>query len=126
MHFKLCKASVEYPHLCNAAYNLSLGFDKQTLFNALYPARDKWFEIGRYLDIDEINLAFIRESEQLRDSSMRLNEVIDFWLNMNTSVPKTWISVVDALKSSDVDQIGLAETLENQFLQAEKPNGKYY
>ena len=43
--------------------------------------------------------------------------IIDYWLEGNTDVEVTWNSIVAVLKSDPVDEIGLADRIQQKFCQ---------
>ena len=70
----------------------------------------KWYEIGIQLGIPTYKL---KEFEKKADP---LTEVIDYWLKGNVeSVPVNWKSIVNALKSSHVDESGRAKRIELKY-----------
>ncbi len=67
-------------------------------------AQYKWFEIGIQLGIPRHKLKWFRKEDD------PLSAVIDYWLCGNVeSVPLTWRSVVEVLKSDHVDESDLKE-----------------
>ena len=73
-----------------------------------------WKKIGVQLGIPYHKLNEFRKEDD------PLSAVIDYWLNGNTEgVPVSWGSVVIALKSSHVGEIGLANRISKKYCQQE-------
>ena len=76
----------------------------------LSTAKHKWFEIGMQLGLPYHKL------EEFKEKRDPLAAVIDYWLRLNVKdVPVTWRSIVDALKSDQVDESGLAKSIEEKY-----------
>ena len=73
---------------------------------------DKWFQIGVQLGVSESKLRQIESDYHTLDR--RFSEMISFWLNGNTQVPVTWISLVEVLDSCFVNEKGLANQLREK------------
>ena len=72
----------------------------------------KWFKIGVQLDVPRHKL---KEFEKEDDP---LSAVIDYWLNGNVEgVPVSWRSIVAALESSHVGEIGRANRISMKYCQ---------
>ena len=76
---------------------------------------DKYSQIGIQLGI---SLNKINEFERERDP---LAAIVNFWLRGNVeSVPVSWKSIVEALKSKHVGETGLANTISKKYCQEEE------
>ena len=73
---------------------------------------DKWFRIGVQLGVNEPKLRQIESDCHTLDR--RFSETISFWLNGNTQVPVSWISLVQVLESRFVSENGLANQLREK------------
>ena len=73
---------------------------------------DKWFQIGVQLGVSESKLRQIESDYHTLDR--RFSEMISFWLNGNTQVPVTWMSLVEVLDSCFVNEKGLANQLREK------------
>ena len=81
----------------------------------LSTAKHKWFEIGMQLGLPYHKL------EEFKEKRDPLAAVIDYWLLGNVEdVPLTWRSIVDALKSGQVNESGLAKSIEERYCNKEK------
>ena len=81
----------------------------KTLLNDLTPVNHKWHRICIQLGIPNNKL---REFEKNGDP---LVASLDYWLNGNTDVPITWESVVAALESPSVGELGQAKVLKKKY-----------
>ena len=73
---------------------------------------DKWFQIGVQLGVSESKLRQIEADYHTLDR--RFSEMISFWLNGNTQVPVSWMSLVQVLESRFVSEKGLANQLREK------------
>ena len=73
---------------------------------------DKWFQIGVQLGVSESKLRQIESDYHTLDR--RFSEMMSFWLNGNTQVPVTWMSLVQVLESRFVSEKGLANQLREK------------
>ena len=77
--------------------------------NVLTPVHHKWRNICIQLGIpNHILLKFEKDNDPLINS-------LDYWLSNNTKVPITWGSIVAALESSNVGELGLAKELKEKY-----------
>ncbi len=55
--------------------------------------------------------------DEFKKEDDTLLKMIDYWLrgNVKDVVPVTWESIVEALRSNHVDEMGLAEEVCNQY-----------
>ncbi len=74
-----------------------------------------WFEIGIQLGVPRSKLKeFSKEEDPLAAA-------LDYWLNGNVDdVPVSWKSIVAALNSSHVGEVGLAKTIGKKYCQQEE------
>ena len=56
----------------------------------------------------------IRQFE--KDNNNSFSDIMDYWLKGNTEVPTTWKSIVNALASPYVGEIGLARLLRKKYM----------
>ena len=54
--------------------------------------------------------------KQFEDSDNVFSDVMDYWLKGNTEVPTTWESLVNALESPYVGEVGLARLLRKKYM----------
>ncbi len=81
----------------------------------------KWHKIGVQLGIPRNKLL---EFEEERDP---LSAVVDYWLKGNVAelvVPISWKSIVTALESDYIGELGLAGQIRKQYCQIEVENGE--
>lgn len=79
--------------------------------NALSTVKDKLYQIGVQLGImrDKIK-EFTKEDDPL-------SALVDYWLRGNVKdVEVSWNSLVEALKSGHVDELGLAHRIEQTYI----------
>ena len=88
--------------------------------NELGSVMAKWFSIGVQLGINPAKLQEIEINYRTADRCF--SEVISFWLNGNTPVPVSWISLVEALESPFVNEKGLAGRLKEKGIMIEPVN----
>ena len=86
--------------------------DLRSITNEFGSVIDKWFQIGVQLGINESKLRQIESDYHTLDR--RFSEMISFWLNGNTQVPVTWMSLVQVLESRFVSEKGLANQLREK------------
>lgn len=72
----------------------------------LYPVRVKWYEIGTELGVKAEILERIKS--QCKDPADCLHQMLMEWLR-SISPPPTWRSLDDALRSTTVNEVALAE-----------------
>ena len=51
-----------------------------------------------------------------KDSDNAFSDIMDYWLKENTEVPTTWESLVNALESPYVGEVGLARFLRKKYM----------
>ena len=56
----------------------------------------------------------IKQFEMDRDNAF--SDIMDYWLKENTEVPTTWESLVNALESPNVEEVGLARFLRKKYM----------
>ena len=80
--------------------------------NAIFEARDKWYDIGI-----ELNLSFktlnVIEKDCPNDCGRCLTKMLIEWLS-SSYPPPTWSDVVDALSSRPVGEKRLAEDIKTK------------
>ena len=81
--------------------------DLRSVRNAMWSARNKWFDIGLELNIDSGTLDVIYQNE--RDMGRCLMEMLTVWLR--TESKPTWTALAKALRSASVGHHALAEQL---------------
>lgn len=82
----------------------------KTVCNELEKVKHKAYEIGIQLGIPDSKL------KQFEKEGRLLSDVVNYWLCRNVlETPITWNSVVAALKSEQVGEQGLAETLLKKY-----------
>ena len=86
--------------------------DVRNVTNELSSVKAKWHTIGVQLGIILAKLNEFKHDHQTADRCFA--EVIDFWLNGNTQVPRSWESLVEVLESPSVDEKGLARRLREK------------
>jgi hypothetical protein len=84
----------------------------RSITNELGSVIDKWFQIGVQLGVGESKLRQIETDYHTLDR--RFSEMISFWLNGNTQVDVTWMSLVQVLESRFVSEKGLANQLREK------------
>ena len=91
---------------------LHVVLDLRSITNELGSVIDKWFQIGVQLGVSESKLRQIESDYHTLDR--RFSEMISFWLNGNTQVPVSWMSLVEVLESRFVSEKGLANQLREK------------
>ena len=62
----------------------------------------------------------------LKQEGDSLSAAIDFWLSGNANIPITWDSIVAALESKQVGEIGLAKVIHTKYCcQPNDDEGKF-
>ena len=102
--------SVTVSSFQSAGQQLSVS-DLLVLMEELYDIRVKWYDIGLQLRMSVGTLDAIKE--QYDDFSHCLRETLKMWLKTCPS-PPTWKNIVNALRSSPVDEVRLATDLEQK------------
>ena len=81
----------------------------------------KWWDIGMKLHVPYHKLKEFKKEPESRAFAA----VINYWLNGNVKdVPVTWRSLVAVLKSSIVDERGLAKTIMEKYCPSEQQKGQ--
>ena len=93
--------------------------DLPVVMEALNVACVKWYNIGMMLRLKFNRLDAIKE--QYSNPSDCLRETLKIWLKIYPSHP-TWSNIVDALRSSTVDEIKLASELEQKYCSTQDTN----
>ena len=93
--------------------------DLPVVMEALNVACVKWYNIGMMLRLKFDRLDAIKE--QYSNPSDCLRETLKIWLKIYPSHP-TWSNIVDALRSSTVDEIKLASELEQKYCSTQDTN----
>ena len=88
----------------------------RTIVNELASIKHKWYEIGIQLGIPQIKL------QQFKWDEHPLAAVVDYWL-MNATVPISWKSIVIALESAHVGEIGVAKMISSKHCWQESEAG---
>ena len=87
--------------------------DLKVLFQALYPARTKWYDIGLLLDVPVDTLESISSGNQ-DDLGACLRKML--LCALKSATPKlTWKRVVDALKNEIIGDVDLADSLSSKY-----------
>ncbi len=84
--------------------------DLREVRQPVYPAREKWHDIGLELGVPVDALENIRSHQFLTDNGGRLQEVLKIWLR-TPSLNPTWESLAKALKSDYVGREDLAQKI---------------
>ena len=94
---------------------LDQGVNLKNVCSELSEISGKRFKIGIQLGISHSKLKeFEREDDPL-------SAIVNFWLRGNVqSVPVSWKSIVEALKSRHVGETGLANTISKKYCQEEE------
>ena len=71
--------------------------------------RQKWHKICIQLNIPNDKLRQVEKDDDPLITSL------DYWLKGNTDIPITWESVVEALESPCVEELGLAKELKEKY-----------
>ena len=98
-------------HFQSAGQQLSVN-DLPVVMEELNDTRVKWYDIGLQLRMSVGTLDAIKE--QYDDLSHCLRETLKTWLKTCPS-PPTWNNIIDALRSSTVGEVRLAEDLEQKY-----------
>ena len=89
--------------------------DLKDVISALWDARAKWRDIGRCIGVDEGTLDTIKG----KDDDC-LNGVLSHWLRgvynpkQKNSKPRTWHTLIEALRSRVVNEEAMASKLEKE------------
>ena len=86
---------------------------KYELLNLLADINDKWYEIGVSLKVSQ-NVLNSLTSSQL-SNTYKLDQVIESWLTTTESHLITWETVIDAIKSSIVNNIKKATEIHEHL-----------
>ena len=84
--------------------------------NALWDARSKWRNIGRWIGVDEGTLDTIKG----KDDGENLSDVLSRWLRgmhnpkEKNSKPRTWCTLIEALRNRVVSEEAMANKLEKE------------
>ena len=84
--------------------------------SALWDARAKWRDIGRWIGVDEGTLDTIKG----KDDGENLNDVLSRWLRgvhnpkEKNSKPRTWYTLIEALRNRVVNEEAMANKLEKE------------
>lgn len=89
------------------------------VYNALFPARHNWFNLGGVLSVQTGDLKAIRKTGD--DASECLREVLDFRLKQLP--PLTWEDIVAALRTKVIAEQTLAKTIEDDKCLLGNPGG---
>ena len=84
--------------------------ESQAIYEALYPARNEWFNIGAALGIDNDTLTAIKNTNG--ESKTCLREMISHLLHTQPS-SLTWARFCECLRSCTVERNDVAEKIEN-------------
>ena len=93
--------------------------DLQTVKNELWDARTLWKSIGDVLGIDDETLKSIAKDQDSQGDCLR--ECLAKWLSggAETSAvqrqPRSWRTIVDALRTPSVNRQSLAERIEKEY-----------
>ena len=88
-----------------------MDFNLRILCDELSILKHKYYQIGVQLGISYDKLKeFAKEDDPLAAS-------VDYWLkgNAKEGIPCCWQSIVDVLKSSHVDEHGIAEKIDKKY-----------
>lgn len=88
--------------------------------NELIPITTKWYDIGIQLDLtpEELDMINLEHKDSLQ---AKLRSLLIWWLNRVTPQP-SWQALIAALRTSAVNEQGLANKLEQQYNQKPSPN----
>lgn len=93
--------------------------DFREVYAALFEKRSRWRNIGIALGLIPTELNNIESQHEGLDR--RLQEMLSKWLNNDKLCP-SWTSLVAALRSKTVEEMGLARDIEQEFeLQPKRP-----
>jgi hypothetical protein len=88
--------------------------DLKSVTNELGSVMAKYYPIGVQLGVPETKIEEIEMNYGTADR--RFSEVIKFWLRENTSVAKSWESLVEVLESPFVNEKGLARKMREKIV----------
>lgn len=100
----------------NIGYIFSVSFDLRTICNELGEVKWKFLEIGVQLGISRNKLMEFKEQRDPLAAS------IHYWLAGNVKdaqIPLSWSSIVNALESSHVDELGLGRKIRAKYCPGE-------
>ena len=72
----------------------------------------KWMEIGIQLNIPQSHLETFNQRYQGKSTKI-FAEMFNYWENQSGDEPKTWYTIIDALKTPSVGEHTLASDLES-------------
>ena len=84
--------------------------------SALWDARAKWRDIGRWIGVDEGTLDIMKG----KDDGENLSDVLSHWLRgvhnpkEKKSKPRTWCTLIEALRNRVVNEEAMANKLEKE------------
>lgn len=81
--------------------------DLPSVYDAVYDARVKWYEIGMVLKVDIATLDTISNDAKGTDNCLR--KMLQEWLQ--TGKDKTWKALADALRNRTVARPDIADKL---------------
>ena len=92
--------------------------DLRDVKKALWPARNKWRDIGTEIGEDENSLESIDMTNRKPEDCLR--EMLGGWLrgaynpNQKNSKPRTWRTLIDALREKEIGLTDLANNIEKE------------
>ena len=84
--------------------------DLPVVMKELIKVSAKWYDIGVHLGVCVDKLSDIKKQDS--DVNNCLRETLRIWLK---TYPATWTHIVDALRTSTVGELRLAELLEHKY-----------
>ena len=102
--------------LCANLYVATLNL--RTVCNELGEVKHKAYEIGNQLGIP------LHKMKEFKQEGNLLSSSVDYWLNGNVpDVPVTWKSIVTALETDFVGELGCALKISTKYCRCQEPKG---
>ena len=86
--------------------------EKYDLLVLLSEVRDRWFDIGEMLKVNNINLRNLRHSNL--PESEKLADTLQYWID-SASSPVTWGTIVEVLRTDYVNLPRVADKIEDKL-----------
>ena len=116
--YKCCKGSTSVTAILIIVFtldNLKIA-DLMDAESALWDARAKWRDIGRWIGVDEGTLDIMKG----KDNGENLSDVLSHWLRgvhnpkEKNSKPRIWCTLIEALRNRVVNEEAMANKLEKE------------
>ena len=90
------------------------------MYEELYTARIKWYNIGLKLRLELSDLDNIEDQHASKGSDRCLQKMIIMWLKKRSLNP-SWNTLVDALNAKTVGEEALADSIKEKYVKPAAP-----